>query len=197
MSFTGDIINATTMDRRNSIGLIGVGSLIAVQNVFPSIPKSGKTETDSEFIRAFTPRWEGLRTHTFEVMEAMPPSRFAYKPTADVMSYAKLFSHIGKSLDIYAGMLDGSAHEQETESEVKEEVYTYLTRCFDRFEQALAGLDSDSVYSPTNTVQTRDGDIEMSDYDVIMLAYNHTVHHKGQATTYLRLAGMAPPQYRY
>ena len=113
------------------------------------------------------------------------------------MSYAKLFSHIGKSLDVHAGMLDDMAQVQEVESDVKDEVRTYLTRCFNRFERTLAALDPDIVFSPTHTVQTRDGDMEMSDYDVIMLAYNHTAHHKGQATTYLRLAGMVPPQYRF
>ena len=113
------------------------------------------------------------------------------------MSFSKLFSHIGKSLDIYAGILDGTAHEEEIESVEKEVVLSYLKWCFDRFDQTLSQIYSKDLFSPSHNLDTRDGGIDFSDYDIIMLAYNHTVHHKGQATTYIRLKGIIPPQYRF
>ena len=113
------------------------------------------------------------------------------------MSFAKLFSHIGLSLDYYAGILDGTSHKEEVESVKKSLLLTYLKERFDRFEVALNQLNPGDLYNPTYNLGTRDGEIYFSSYDILMLAYNHTVHHKGQATTYLRLNGIAPPQYRF
>ena len=138
-----------------------------------------------------------MRTHSFEVFEAMPEAQFNYRPTEEIMSFSKLFSHIGKSLDIYAGMLNGTEHQEEKVSLIKGEVNDYLIWSFDRFDQALTQLNHDNLYIQTHDVATMDGMMHISDYDIIMLAYNHTVHHKGQATTYQRLAGVTPPQYRY
>ena len=186
------------MERRKSIGLIGIGSFFFTNKVFPSI--SGPlppTVLNEGFIKAFAPRWEGLRTHTMEVLEAMPEAYFDFRPTEDVMSFAKLFSHIGKSLDIYAGILDGISLEDETESNIKGEILTYLRWFFSRFDKAMAQLNPQNLYTPSHNLETRDGGVDFSDYDIIMLAYNHTVHHKGQATTYLRLKGITPPQYRF
>ena len=172
--------------------------MLFAQNTFPSIPSSSKYCFFNEgFMKAFIPRWEGLRTHTFEVMEAMPDDQFDYQPTEEVMSFSKLFTHIGKSMDVYTGMLHGTPHKEELESNHKSEVETYLSASFDRFEQAMTQIDSERLYISSHKIPTRDGALNMSDYDIIMLMYNHTVHHKGQATTYLRLVGITPPQYRY
>ena len=71
-------------------------------------------------MKAFSSRWEGMKTHTYEVFEAMPDTQFSFQPTVEVMSFAKLFSHIGVSLDYYAEILDGTPNKGETESVEKE-----------------------------------------------------------------------------
>lgn len=96
-------------------------------------------------MKAFVPRWEGVRKHAFEVLEAMPEDQFEYQPVADVMTFSQLFSHMGKSLDIYAGMLVGIAQEEETESSTKGEVLKFLIGSFDRFENVLSELNSKNL----------------------------------------------------
>ena len=186
------------MNRRKSIGLLGMGSLLLAQNAFPRASSvAGYTASDDNFMKAFSARWEGLRVHTFEVYEAMPDTQFGFQPTKDAMSFAKIFSHIGVSLDYYAGILDGTLHKEEIESVEKGVVLTYLQGRFERFEAALNQLNPSDLYNPKHNLGTRDGEIYFSTYDILMLAYNHTVHHKGQATTYLRLKDIVPPQYRF
>lgn len=184
------------MDRRKSIGLIGVGSFLVSQNAFPS-GSAQYPANDDDFKKAFAKRWEALQTHTFEVLESMPDSKFNFRPTGEVMPFAKLFTHMGSGLDNYAEILDGKPSEKETESMEKDVVFSYLKSCFSRFGETLIRLNPDHVFSRKHNLNTRDGAIEFYDYDILMLAYNHTVHHKGQATTYLRLCGIAPPQYRF
>ena len=182
------------MDRRKSISLIGVGSLLLTQNAFPSVLSNiGDAVSDVNFMKAFSARWEGLRMHTFEVFEAMPDAQLGFK----LMSYAKLFSHIAVSMDVYAEILDGTPHKKEVESVKKEIVLAYLQTRFERLEAVFNKLNPTDLYSPIHISETIDGKIYSSDYDILMLAFNHTVHHKGQATTYLRLKGIVPPQYRF
>lgn len=187
------------MNRRKSIGLVGMGSLLLAQNAFPSTSSfTGDIASDDNFKKAFQTRWEGLRMHTFEVYDAMPATQFDFRPTEDIMSFAKLFSHIGVSLDYYTEILDGTPHKEEIKSKEKKVVLTYLQERFERFEDALSLLNPSDLYNPKHKLNTRlDGVLYSSDYDILMLAYNHTVHHKGQATTYLRLKDIVPPQYRY
>ena len=186
------------MDRRKSMGLIGAGSLLPIQSAFPSSLSRIKDIDQSEgFKEAFNTRWEGLRMHTFKVFDAMPGEQFDFRPTKEVMSFARLFSHIGFSLDIYAEMLDGTKKIEEPKSEEKETVMAYLQSRFERLEAAFYQLKTSELYNPKHVAHTIDGEIHFSDYDILMLAYNHTVHHKGQATTYLRLQGIIPPQYRF
>jgi len=186
------------MDRRKSLGLIGFGSILMAQNAFPSVATiAGDNNFEKNFMSAFLKRWEGMRMHTFEVFEAMPDSQFGFQPTKEVKSFAKLCSHIGLSLDIYAEMIDGTPREEQIESVEKSVVLTTLQNQFERFENTMNSLNPDDVFTGIHKLDTRDGDIDFYDYDILMLAYNHSVHHKGQATTYLRLKEIAPPQYRF
>ena len=186
------------MDRRKSMGLISAGTILVTHKVFSSTTAhTGNKDLNREFIDAFLTRWQGLRTHTFEVMEVMPVAEFNFNPTKEIMTFARLFTHIGVSLDYYAEILDGVPHKEETLSSEKEEVTSYLKSRFDRFEAAVGQLDVNNVFNPSHKISTSDGATDFSDFDILMLAYNHTVHHKGQATTYLRLNGIAPPQYRF
>lgn len=186
------------MDRRKSIGLLGIGSILFTQNMFPSVSSfNGNSRSEEGFMKAFSVRWEGLRMHCLEVYDAMPEAKFNFQPTKEVMSFAKLFSHIGASMDYYAEILDGTLHKQEVESVEKRIIFTYLTEQFERFENAMNQLNPSDLCNPKHNLGTIDGGIDFSDYDILMLAYNHTVHHKGQATTYLRLKDIVPPQYRF
>ena len=186
------------MDRWKSIGLVGAGSLLLVQSAFPSnISGIKDTEQSEGFKEAFNTRWEGLRKHTFEVFDAMPDNQFNFQPTAEVKSFARLFSHIGLSLDNFAEILDGTEKIEEPKSEEKKTLMAYLQSRFERFKAAFYPLNTIDLYNQKHVINTMDGEIYLSDYDVLMLAYNHTVHHKGQATTYLRLNGIIPPAYRF
>jgi len=91
----------------------------------------------------------------------------------------------------------GTLHKEEIESVEKGVVLTYLQGRFERFEAPFNQLNPSDLYNPKHNLGTRDGEIYFSTYDILMLAYNHTVHQKGQATTYLRLKDIVPPQFRF
>lgn len=186
------------MDRRKSLGLLGAGGLVLVNSSFSSITSAGEIASQQEhFKRAFETRWQGLRQHTFEVFDAMPADRFEYQPTPEVMTYGVLFCHIGWSMDTYAEVLDGKSKIDKLESNEKNAVFRYLQSRFDRFEEALNKVPEEKMYLINHAFSNIEPWKNFSNFDIIMLSYNHAVHHKGQATTYLRLNEIAPPQYRF
>lgn len=202
MELTVDLSNDTktgnSMKRRKTIGLLGMGSLLLAQKVFSRASSVNRyTESNENFMSSFSIRWEELRVHTFEVLEAMPETQFGFQPTEEVMSFSRLFSHIGTSLDYYTEILVGTSPIQQIESVEKGVVLNYLKGRFEQFEDAFDKLNPGDLYNLKHKLNTRDGEIYFSDYDILMLAYNHTVHHKGQATTYLRMKDIVPPQYRF
>jgi len=186
------------MKRRKSLGLFGAGAFVLANYSFSTIhlAKDNLTIQDS-FKSAFEQRWNGLRQHTFEVLDAMPIDHFDFQPTDEVMSYGNLFCHIGWSLDIYAEVLDGKSKIDKLETNDKNRVSGYLQSRFDRFEEAMNSVSEKSLYLADHHLSKVDPWKDFSNYDVFMLSYNHAVHHKGQATTYLRLKEIAPPKYRF
>ncbi len=78
------------MNRRKSIGLLGLGSLFLSQNAY-----SFGQKIDPNFIDLFLVRWDYNRIYTFEILEAMPESKFEFQPKNEMMPFSKLFTHIG------------------------------------------------------------------------------------------------------
>ena len=180
------------MNRRKSIGLLGLGSFFLSQNAY-----SFGQEIDPNFIDLFLVRLDYNRIYTFEILEALPESKFEFQPKNEMMSFGKLFTHIGFSLDIYAGVFDGEIPKEEPENSIKEVKSEYLNRCFEHFETAYKSLNKNELYTKNHFYPDKEPWKEFSVFDIIILAYNHTVHHVGQATTYLRLNGITPPKYRF
>lgn len=186
------------MDRRKSLSLIGAGAVVLVNSSFSSVKSTKEIAvTQDNFKGAFEKRWQGLREHTFEVLEAMPDDQFDFQPTNEVMSFGVLFCHIGWSLDIYSEVLDGASKIDKLETNDKNLVSKYLKSRFDRFGEALNSVSEEKLYIVDHYFKTVDPWKDFSSYDVLMLSYNHAVHHKGQATTYLRLKEIVPPRYRF
>jgi uncharacterized damage-inducible protein DinB len=186
------------MDRRKSLGLLGAGVLFIANSSFSSIKSTNKIPTFQEnFKGAFEKRWEGVRQHAFEVFDSMPGDQFDFKPTEDVMSFGNLFCHIGWSLDIYKEVLNGKSKFDKLETNDKNTVFGYLQSRFDGFEEAMDSVIGERLYLIDHHFSKTEPWMNFSNYDVLMLSYNHAVHHKGQATTYLRLKGIVPPRYRF
>jgi uncharacterized damage-inducible protein DinB len=180
------------MNRRKSIGLLGLGSLFLSQNAY-----SFGQKIDPNFIDSFLVRWDYNRIYTFEILEAMPESKFEFQPKNEMMPFSKLYTHIGYSLDVYAGVFDGKIPNEEPETSIKKAKLEYLNRCLDHFETAYKSLNKNELYTKNHFYPDKEPWKEFYVFDIIMLAYNHTVHHLGQATTYLRLNGITPPRYRF
>lgn len=127
----------------------------------------------------------------------MPETMLNFQPTSEMMSFSKLFTHIGFGLEVYAEKLDGEAPGEEPVTTEKQTLFKYLTGCFEHFNNAFKDVKESELYSNKHHFPEEEPWKDFSIADIILLAYNHTIHHRAQATTYLRLKEIVPPKYRF
>jgi len=102
------------MERRKSLKLMsGFAPMIFLPAGNTIISKNLDS---SELLRMFSVRMKSTETHCYEIFKSLPLSDFNFQPTPEIMSFGKIFSHIGLGLEIYSGVLDGSTPEKEPDS---------------------------------------------------------------------------------
>lgn len=186
---------SSVMNRRKSIELIAAG-------LSPILLHSSNTIMNvninrEEWLKNFMARWNNTQTYCFEIFNTMPLLHFNFKPNSDVFSFAKLFTHIGNGLNIYSGVLVGTSLDNEPETSDISEISDYLNNAFKNFNYALTEINLENLYTISHYKSEEEPWKEFTTFDIITLGYNHTVHHIAQATVYLRLNNVVPPQYRF
>lgn len=129
--------------------------------------------------------------YTIKVLNLMPESLLSFRPRQGTRSFAEIIQHIGEAqlytasqgIQINQIKFNGDlAHKKELEAFV-EESYNLL-------------------YSTVNKISTDDlmkkvsfWDGKSSVFKILNFTIDHATHHRGQATVYLRLNNIKPPDY--
>ena len=124
-----------------------------------------------------------VKNYTLSVAEAMPESHYDFKPVAAVWNFGELMHHIGYGIGwweenyIRQQPADWNPPAAKTG---KAAAVTYLKKAFASLEKSIEKAQlSDNVTAGF--------------YSTI----DHITHHRGQATIYLRMNGVTPPEYVY
>ena len=127
-------------------------------------------------------RLEVAKAFTVEVMEAMPAEAFTYKPNEDVRSFGAQAYHIAYSTEWFHSSLKGAPIQWAPGDEDrmnKEALIAYTKEQFDAITKTIVNQEQSDRFT--------DGVIGFLD---------HNAHHRGQMVSYLRMKGIAPPNYR-
>jgi uncharacterized damage-inducible protein DinB len=122
-------------------------------------------------------------TYTMAVAEAMPENKYNSKPVDSVWNFGALMNHIAYGIRWWA---DNYIKKEETQwsppevKSTKREVLVNLQQAYDYLRNSL-----------------NNGAISDEKINGIYATLDHVTHHRGQATTYLRMNGITPPDYRY
>lgn len=183
------------MERRKSLKLMsGFAPMLFLPTNNTLISKKFDS---SQILRMFSIRMKSIETYCYELFNSMPLSDFNFQPTTEIMSYGKLFTHIGNGLEVYSGVLDGSTAAKEPDSSNNSKVLAYLEKGFSHFNQALNKQIDKDLFSIDHQYADEAPWKEFSIAEILMLAYSHTTHHNAQASLYLRLKDITPPKYRF
>jgi uncharacterized damage-inducible protein DinB len=138
----------------------------------------------AEVVRQLRARWIASSDYTRAVAEQMPADKYSYRATPEQMTFAQQLLHIAEQNQlIFHEMLGIAPPETRPSATAKEDVMARLN------ETTAVGLDVLQKHSDASA------DVSVL-VNGMMLALDHTTHHRGQAIVYLRLNGMTPPEYR-
>ena len=152
----------------------------------------------TSFTKMYLPIWEEAMEHCLAVANAMPASKYNYKPTEVSKSFAEQMVHIATSTELltkrYVQGMSVKPERLDASKMTKAEIMTLLKERF--------------AYT-TNVIQT----IEQKQLDELCIMYHsknevsrafalfyiqdHLANHRAKANLYVRMNGIEPPAYTW
>jgi uncharacterized damage-inducible protein DinB len=135
-------------------------------------------------------------TLTRRVLAAIPAAHEHYRPQVDARSAGELARHI---VSAEIRFLDGAATGAFADRDIALEAATDVPGLLDSYDRAFAlALERLNATTGDQLARVIDyrGVVRMPALGFVQLAVNHTIHHRGQLSVYLREIGVAvPPIY--
>ncbi|MGN6493089.1 MAG: DinB family protein [Agriterribacter sp.] len=140
--------------------------------------------------------WERARAYTKEYLDAMPAEKYALKPTPEMRSFAGQMLHLTDANYGFASTISGEktsyemGHFEKSGSVQKDSVTAAVLGGYDFVISTLKKISPDQLKDSVKLF----GRFDMTKGTAFEKLFEHQTHHRGQATVYLRLAGVKPPQ---
>lgn len=128
-------------------------------------------------------RLDASKDYTLAVLEAMPEDDYSFKAGEEQRTFAAQAYHIVYSVDYFHRAFSNGGQAQwapeDENSKSKKELIEWANKKFEEMNEFILTQESND--------QLTSGVVSYLD---------HNAHHRGQIITYLRIKGIAPPQYR-
>lgn len=137
--------------------------------------------------------WKTSKKYVLALADQMPAGDYGFKPNPDEMSFGQQMAHIATANAFFFATLSGQKSPIAKPANYdKATVTKTLSDSYDFAIAALQGLD------PARLHQTSDMEGgKMEGFEVLLLATDHTAHHRGQCIVYLRAKGIKPVDYDF
>ncbi len=120
--------------------------------------------------------------------EAMPESKYGYRPTKDVRSFAEILTHVGDiSYILCSNVKGGGAPAMAAAKGSKAEIMDYVKGAFEYCDGVYAGLNDAHLNDPADFWGHKTNKMF-----ILTQVGNHDALHYGNLVTYLRLNGVVP-----
>lgn len=136
--------------------------------------------------------WQTSKNFTLAVAEKMPGNEYSYKATPIEMSFGQMASHIADANMNYCSLAFGEKPPAKGTDFSKAGAEKHLT---DSFDFCIAGLKKMSDDELKKTVGKAPR--QSTAFEALWGGFTHTAHHRAQLEVYLRLKGIAPPDYKF
>lgn len=139
--------------------------------------------------------WQRAKEYTKEYLDAMPEDGINYKPNPEIRTFAEQFLHLANANYGFGSAATGKTNPMAGKSlEKMEEMKTKaaLTKAvMDSYDFVIDGAKALTDAQLGENVKF--GPREMSREVALAKAFEHQTHHRGQATIYIRMKGIKPP----
>ena len=183
------IIFRDRMNRRKHLRhLAGLAAVPA------GLPAAASAADFADEMARFARHWDTATDYLLAVFDAMPAEHMDFRPSADQMSFAGQFSHVGYWSTFLFGAVAGRPPMEEPETDDPAVVRAYVAEAYGRCRRMLDDFTPEALARdarPTPQWAAHTG------WEMLGRAYMHTAHHRGQAVVYLRMKDIRPPWFRY
>lgn len=140
--------------------------------------------------------WERAKAYTKEYLDAMPESGYALKPTPEMRSFADQMLHLTDANYGFASIATGQKSPVgfgDSEKATDKSKANVTKMVLDGYDFVISSLQKVTPAQLAETTKLFDR-FEMTKATVLIKAFEHQTHHRGQTTVYIRLAKATPPQ---
>jgi uncharacterized damage-inducible protein DinB len=167
-------------------------------NCFTSTRLSAQTLNVEDVRSQFIKDWERAKAYTIDYLNTLPANKYSFKATDSIRSFAQQMLHLAQSNVNIIAPLAGESNifgdrilESSKAAQTKDSVMYYVIASYDL---VITGLKKMNFASLNEKVKLYNW--EETKYAWLLKAFEHQTHHRGQATIYIRLLGLHPPQER-
>ncbi len=169
-----------------SLTITAVCAVFALSAMAADAPKPAHADM-------FMSHWKTAGDYTLAIAEQMPAESYGFKPVPEEMSFAEQLIHIAEVNAELLSMLTGDKFAEAKPATLdKDSVLKYVRASFDWTNAEIGKLTDEEIQKSYKMEGS-----SMSGHEVLMLAWNHTTHHRGQLIVYLRLKGIKPTDYKF
>ncbi len=142
---------------------------------------------------AIVDHWKTSKKYVIALAEQMPAEDYSFKPNKDEMSFGEQMAHIAGANSFFVATLSGEKDPIAKPTKFdKASVLKTLNESYDFCIKALGSVQHERM------MQTFDSPAgKMTGMELLLLATDHTAHHRGQCIVYLRLKNIKPTQYEF
>jgi uncharacterized damage-inducible protein DinB len=145
----------------------------------------------SDKTNSFVRNWNRIHRETAKVIKAAPADKLDWKPGEGMFTLRELISHIPQAeVDIARSALAGTM--QKVPLDLSSASVDEIVSTFDRQHEQLAEEVSQLTDEQLGEKIEAFGR-QMPRMVLLKVMTEHEIHHRGQLFTYLRLAGVEPP----
>jgi uncharacterized damage-inducible protein DinB len=127
--------------------------------------------------------WKTSKAYTIAIAQQMPEADYSFKPNPDQMTFKEQLLHIAAMNEYFFSKITGVKPTARMPATLdKASVIKALNESFDYVIKTVGSLTHDQADQHIET---------------LLLAMDHTTHHRGQCVVYLRARGIKPAEYQY
>ncbi|MGC1296869.1 MAG: DinB family protein [Alloacidobacterium sp.] len=170
------------------VGMVSVSVLATLANaqISPNMPNP--TKAPNPLTTTISIFRSNMQDKIMKAADEMPESKYSYRPTKDVRSFAEILNHVA---DISYVLCSNAKSEARpviaTEKGTKTEIITYLRGAFEYCDVAYSGFTDAHLNDPADFWGHNTNKMF-----ILTQVANHDALHYGNLVTYLRLNGLEP-----
>ena len=139
--------------------------------------------------------WQRAKNYTKAYLDAMPDDGYGFKPTPEMRSFAGQMLHLADDNYFFTCWVSGKTNplgKTSLEKTVDPTKAATIKAVMDSYDFAISTIQGLTPAQLQETIKVQGK--EFTKFIILNKGFEHQTHHRGQATVYLRLKGVTPPQ---